>query len=67
VGGIGLFLFLLLVGFDANEGADANPSKIGAWPIVLIVLGGAGILLSAVKESSLGDKPRQFVNKLKSG
>jgi hypothetical protein len=67
VGAIGLFLFLLIVGFDVNEGSDADPTNLGGWPIILLVLGGLGILLSAVKESSLGDKPKQFVNKLKSG
>ena len=67
VGAIGLFLFLLIVGFDVNEGSDADPTKLGGWPIILLVLGGLGILLSAVKESSLGDKPKQFVNKLKRG
>lgn len=67
VGAIGLTLFLFIVGFDVNEGEDADPTNLGGWPIILLVLGGLGILLSAVKESSLGDKPRQFVNKLKSG
>jgi hypothetical protein len=67
VGAIGLTLFLLIVGADLNEGLDADPSNLGGWPIILLVAGGLAILLSAVKESSLGDKPKQFVKKLKSG
>jgi hypothetical protein len=67
VGAIGLTLFLFIVGFDVNEGAEADPTNLGGWPIILLVLGGLGILLSWIKEASQGDKPRQFVNKLKSG
>ena len=67
IGAIGLTFFLVIVGADLNEGLDADPSNLGGWPIILLVLGGLAILLSAVKESSLGDKPKQFVNKLKSG
>jgi hypothetical protein len=67
VGAIGLFLFLLIVGFDLDEGAEADPSKLGIWPILLLVLGGLGILLSGVKEASLGDKPRQLIQNLRKG
>jgi hypothetical protein len=66
VGVIGLIFFLTIVGLDLNEDSP-DPSKVGMWPWILLVLGGVGILVSAVKESSLGDQPRQFVNKLKSG
>jgi hypothetical protein len=65
VGGIGLFLFLLIVGLDLNEGDEADPSKLGLWPIVLLVLGGLGILMSGVKEASLGDRPRQLIENLR--
>jgi len=67
VGAIGLFLFLLIAGFDLDEGGDADPSKLGVWPIVLLVLGGLGILLSGVKEASLGDQPKQLIQKLRRG
>jgi hypothetical protein len=67
VGAIGLFLFLLIVGFDLDEGTDADPTSVGLWPIVLIVLGGLGIALSGVKEASLGDRPRQLINDLRKG
>jgi hypothetical protein len=67
VGAIGLFLFLLIVGFDLDEGDKADPSKLGIWPILLLVLGGLGILLSGVKEASLGDKPRQLIQNLRKG
>jgi hypothetical protein len=67
VGAIGLFLFLLIAGFDLDEGDKADPSKLGVWPILLLVLGGLGILLSGVKEASLGDKPRQLIQNLRKG
>lgn len=66
VGAIGLFFFLAIAGLDLDE-ETPDPSKVGTWPWILIVLGGLGILLSAIKESSLGDKPKEFVNKLKRG
>ena len=66
VGVIGLLFFLAIAGLDLDEDSP-DPREIGMWPWVLLALGVLGILLSAVKESSLGDKPRQFVNKLKSG
>lgn len=67
VGGIGLFLFLLIAGLDLDEGDEADPSKLGLWPIILLVLGGLGVLLSGVKEASLGDKPRQIIENLRRG
>lgn len=67
VGAIGLFLFLLIVGLDLDEGDEADPSNFGIWPIVLVVLGGLGILLSGVKEASLGDRPRQLIQNLRRG
>ncbi len=65
IGAIGLALFLVIVGFDLNEGAEANPEDVGVWPIILLVLGGAAVLLSAVKDASLGDQPRRFLDQLR--
>jgi hypothetical protein len=65
VGAIGLFLFLLITGLDLDKGDEADPTSVGLWPIVLLVLGGAGILLSGVKEASLGDRPRQLIENLR--
>lgn len=64
VGGIGLLLFLGIAGLDLNEDSP-DPESLGVWPIVLLVLGGLGVALSAVSEASLGDRPRQFVAKLR--
>ena len=65
IGAIGLTLFLFIVGGDLNEGADADPSNLGLWPILLLVVGGLLIALSAVKEASLGDQPKQQLNRLR--
>ena len=67
VGAIGLLLFLLIAGFDLDEGDEADPANFGLWPIVLLVFGGLGILLSGVKEASLGDRPRQLIQNLRKG
>jgi hypothetical protein len=67
VGAIGLTLFLLIAGFDLDEGQEADPAKLGIWPIVLLVLGGLGILLSGVKEASMGDRPRRVIETLRRG
>jgi hypothetical protein len=64
VGAIGLTLFLLIAGLDLDSDAP-DPSKLGWWPCVLLVLGGLGILLSGVKEASLGDGPRKFIENLR--
>ncbi|MGH2923624.1 MAG: hypothetical protein ACRDKH_06305 [Solirubrobacterales bacterium] len=65
VGAIGLLLFLFIVGFDLDEGEEADPTKLGLWPIVLVVLGGLAVLLSTVKDASLGDQPRRFLDQLR--
>jgi hypothetical protein len=65
VGGIGLALFLVIVGFDLNEGLDANPFKFGGWPWVLLILGLIAIGLSFTKEASLGAQPRRFIENLR--
>jgi hypothetical protein len=67
IGAIGLTLFLLIAGFDLDEGAEADPTSVGVWPILLLVLGGLGILLSGVKEASLGDRPKQLIDNLRKG
>ncbi|MGH2955981.1 MAG: hypothetical protein ACRDL6_03195 [Solirubrobacterales bacterium] len=66
VGAAGLFLFLLIVGFDLDS-ERPQPSELGTWPIVLLVLGAIAIVLSGVKEASLGDRPRRLVEELRRG
>jgi hypothetical protein len=66
VGAIGLFLFLVIAGFDLHSDPP-DPTKLGVWPIVLLVLGALGIGLSLVKEASLGDAPRRFIENLRRG
>lgn len=66
VGAIGLFFFLVIAGFDLDSDTP-DPTKLGVWPIVLLVLGGLGIGLSLVREASLGDGPRRFVENLRRG
>jgi hypothetical protein len=65
VGAIGLVLFLYIVGGDLNEGGEADPTNLGLWPIILLVLGALMVALSAVKEASQGDKPRTLISKLR--
>jgi hypothetical protein len=65
VGAIGLLLFLAIVGLDLNEGAEANPENVGVWPIILLVLGAGAVLLSFIKDASLGDQPRRFLDQLR--
>lgn len=65
VGAIGLLLFLFIVGYDLNEGDEADPSNLGLWPIILLVGGALAILLSGVKEASLGDQPSRFRDTLR--
>jgi hypothetical protein len=64
IGAIGLLLFLFIVGYDL-DGDPPTPTKLGIWPIVLIVLGLLAAGLGSLKEASLGDRPRQFVQGLK--
>ncbi len=64
IGAIGLLFFTIIVGADLNEDSP-QPDKVGIWPIILLVLGGVFIALSSVKEASLGDQPKKFVNSLK--
>jgi hypothetical protein len=64
VGAIGLFLFLLIAGLDLDEDSP-QPNELGVWPIVLIVLGLLGVALGGLRQSSLGDRPRGYVQGLK--
>jgi hypothetical protein len=64
VGGIGLALFLVIVGLDLNE-TPPHPFKFGAWPWILLILGLIGIGLSFTREASLGEQPRRFVQNLR--
>lgn len=63
IGAIGLFLFVLIAGLDLDSD-DPDPSNLGVWPILLIVGGLLAIALGGLKQSSLGDKPRKFVQGL---
>jgi hypothetical protein len=64
VGGIGLVLFVLIVGLDLNSD-QPNPFKLGGWPWVLLILGAIGVGLSYLREASLGDQPSRFVRNLR--
>jgi hypothetical protein len=65
VGSIGLLLFLFIAGSDLDEGTSARPNDFGLWPLVLMVLGALGVLLSGVREASQGDRPRELIEKLR--
>jgi hypothetical protein len=64
VGAVGLFFFLLIAGLDLN-GDPPEPFKMGLWPWILLVFGLAAIVLSFVKESSQGDRPRRLIESLR--
>lgn len=64
VGAIGLFLFLFIVGLDLNEDSP-KPGDLGVWPILLLIGGALLIGVSAVKNASLGDRPRRFLTGLR--
>jgi hypothetical protein len=64
VGGIGLFLFVVIVGLDLNSD-QPNPFKFGIWPWILLIGGLIGVGLSSTREASLGDQPSRFVRNLR--
>jgi hypothetical protein len=64
VGGIGLLLFLVIVGLDLNSNPP-HPFKFGVWPWILLILGVVGVALSFTREASLGDQPRRFLQNLR--
>jgi len=63
VGAIGLILFLLIVGLDLND-ETPDPTNLGVWPIIL-VLGGGGLLAASLSGFTLGDQPKQWVERIK--
>jgi hypothetical protein len=63
VGGIGLAIFLVIVGMDVGD-STPEPNKLGAWPVILIVLGAAALAASLQKGVTLGDRPRKTVKKI---
>jgi hypothetical protein len=65
VGAIGLLIFALTVGqnLDADPG-DRENGFVG-WPLILLVLGGVALALSMVREASLGDRPKQLVDRIR--
>ncbi|MDX6653244.1 MAG: hypothetical protein QOJ38_2025 [Solirubrobacterales bacterium] len=44
VGAIGIFIFLLVAGFDLN--GDPPDGKVIGWPLLLVIAGGAALALS---------------------
>jgi hypothetical protein len=64
VGGIGLFLFLVIAGLDLNSDPP-NPLEFGGWPWILLILGVLGVGLSATREASLGSQPRRYIENMR--
>lgn len=64
VGGIGLLLFLAIAGLDLNS-KPPHPFKLGIWPWVLLALGVIAVVLSSVREASLGDQPKRLAETLR--
>ena len=66
IGGIGLVLFLLIAGLDLNS-EPPHPTKLGIWPLVLLI-GGAGAIAASMSEGmTLGDGPRQWLRRITDG
>jgi hypothetical protein len=63
VGAIGLLLFIVIVG--QNLDAESPENGFAGWPLVLLLLGAIAIGLSFLREASLGDQPRRFVQDLR--
>lgn len=66
VGGIGLVLFLLIAGLDLNS-EPPHPTKLGIWPLVLLIGGAGAMLASTSRGVSLGDGPRNWVRRITDG
>ena len=66
VGAIGLLLFLFIAGLDLNS-KPPHPTKLGLWPLVLIIGGGGAIAASMSQGVSLGDGPRQWIRRITDG
>jgi hypothetical protein len=64
VGGVGLFLFLVIAGLDLNSDPP-NPLEFGGWPWILLILGVLGVGLSATREASLGSQPRRYIENMR--
>jgi hypothetical protein len=64
IGAIGLVLFLVIAGLDLNS-TPPHPFKLGIWPWVLLALGVIGVVLSSVREASLGDQPKRLAETLR--
>jgi hypothetical protein len=52
VGAIGLFLFIILVGLDLD--ADEPEGSILGWPLLLLILGLAAVVVSAIPGLRIG-------------
>jgi hypothetical protein len=66
IGGIGLVLFLLIAGLDLNS-EPPHPTKLGIWPLVLLIGGGGAIAASMSEGVTLGDGPRQWLRRITDG
>ena len=65
IGGIGLVLFLLIVGLDLNDDTP-EPTKLGVWPLILVI-GGAGLMALSLTGVTLGERPKEWVKQIKGG
>lgn len=63
VGAIGLVLFLLIAGLDLNS-TPPHPTKLGIWPLVLLIGGGGAIAASMSEGVTLGDGPRRWLQRI---
>lgn len=65
VGAIGLLIFALTVGFNLDADPEDRENGFVGWPLILLVLGGVALALSMVREASLGDRPKQLVDRVR--
>lgn len=63
VGGIGLVLFLIIVGSDVGD-PSPDSTTVGWWAPILLVLGGAALAASLQSGATLGNRPRDLVRKV---